>query len=169
MELRMEEPDMQALAGIGSVFPADSRIGSSIKDGDEFSYAVISPDLGLQEPLSAGCLDCASRPLLLSRMERHLRTSEMLTNVEGDSVICVAPSQDPVNGRIEGLRAIHLRKGQSMLLETGSWHWIPFPLGPVPSRFLVVFRSGTGDDDLGFCDLAEVVGIVTQDFSEVSA
>ncbi len=73
--------------------------------------------------------------------------------------MCIAPPQEPVGGTLKGIRAITVRKGQAFILETGAWHWIPFPLGKQPSRFLVVFRRKTGDEDLLFGTLAESVSI----------
>jgi hypothetical protein len=40
-------------------------------------------------------------------------------------------------------------------MEKGAWHGIPFPTGKRPARFLVIFRSGTGREDLQYCDFPE--------------
>jgi hypothetical protein len=129
--------------------------------GQEFSFGLVMDDLELPAPLCAGRLECASRPMVVTRMERHLRTPELLSAVDGDAVLCVAPPQEPKEGRLEGMRALKIRQGQSVLLATGAWHWIPFPAGSGAGscQFLVVFRSGTGDEDLQIIDLAESVGM----------
>jgi hypothetical protein len=148
----------EAMRGIGTALTPAA--GASPGEGAEFSFEIVSPELGLAAPLCAGRLECSPRRMRLTRLERHLRTPEILSAVEGDSIVCVAPPQEPVSGRLEGLRAVLVRKGEAFVLATGAWHWIPFPLGDDPTRFMVIFRAGTGDDDLGFCELAEAVDII---------
>ena len=159
MKLKAVELTSASLTGIGKALSPALAVGSRIVPGEGFSYDVIDGDLGLGASPSAGCLDCGVRSGRLEKMERHLKTPELLVAMEGDSVLCVAPPQEPKKGRLEGVRAIRVRKGQALVLDMGSWHWIPFPEGGRPSRFLVVFRSLTGADDLGFCDFAEPMEI----------
>jgi Ureidoglycolate lyase len=157
MVLIAREASAESLEGVG-LFVTPGR-GQPPEAGAEFSFELAAPDLGMPAGLCAGRLDCVSRPMRLARMERHLRTPEMLSAVDGDAIVCVAPSQKPRGGAITGLRAIILRRGQAMVLATGAWHWIPFPTGAASVRFLVVFRAETGDDDLHFCDLADRAAI----------
>ncbi len=158
-KLQVIELSDEALAGIGRVLSPAVPVGSRIAKGEGFSYDVVFNDIGLGASPSAGCLDCAVRPLWLEKMERHMKTVEFLSAVEGDSIVCVAPPQENASGSLSGIRAVRVRKGQAFVLDTGAWHWIPFPEGKKPSRFLVVFRSLTGSDDLVFCDLAKPVDI----------
>jgi ureidoglycolate lyase len=153
MILKTREAGPESLDGVGILATPASGAGPAA--GAEFSFELAATDLGMPAGLCAGRLDCAARPMSLSRMERHLRTPEMLSAVDGDAVVCVAPPQEPKGGVLEGLRAVRLRRGQSVVLAKGSWHWIPFPTGSANVRFLVVFRTGTGDDDLQICDIEE--------------
>ncbi len=157
MKLQAIRLDDTAMSGIGTFLTPPA--GERPANGADFSFGIVSADLSLSAPLCAGRLECASRKPRVVRLERHLKTPEILSAVDGDSLVCVAPPQEPVSGRLSGMRAILVRKGESILLATGAWHWIPFPVGKTPSLFLVVFRSGTGDDDLGFCELSEAVDL----------
>jgi hypothetical protein len=159
--MRIKAKDISAaeLEGIGRLL--FSPVPAAVKAPDECSFSIIAENLGLTDPCCAGTMDCAPRPRLVTRMERHLKTPEILVAIDGDSVICVAPAQDPVAGSLKGMRVITVRKGQVFILETGAWHWIPYPLGNQPSRFLVVFRQRTGQEDLEIRDLAESVAIDT--------
>ena len=159
MELKTVELNGASMEGIGRALTPIGKIGSLIAAGEGFSYDVIDGDLGLGNSPSAGCLDCGVREGRLAKMERHLKTPELLFAMEGASVLCVAPPQEAVKGKLRGIRAIRVRKGQALILDTGTWHWIPFPEVGVPSRFLVVFRSKTGADDLNFCDLVEPISV----------
>ncbi len=164
MKLVVQSLSQATIEGAGILLSPQE--GRSPVDGSEFSFGLVSSDLGMPASLCAGRLECAARPKILAKMERHLKTPEILTATKGDSILCVAPAQEPRAGRLEGLRALYVHEGQSLMLHTGAWHWIPFPAGASPigeesesTRFLVIFRAGTGDDDLGFCDLAEKVDI----------
>jgi ureidoglycolate hydrolase len=97
--------------------------------------------------------------MVLSRMERHLRTKEALIALGGDAVLCVAPPQESANGKLSGITAVRIHAGQALILETGAWHWIPFPVGDETARFLVIFRSGTGRDDLYYHDFSQSISV----------
>jgi hypothetical protein len=93
--------------------------------------------------------------MVLARLERHLRTREALIALEGEAVFCVAPPQEGSNGGLAGITAVRFCAGQALILETGAWQWIPFPVGEKAARFLVVLRSGTGRDGLYYHDFAQ--------------
>ncbi|MFT3847409.1 MAG: ureidoglycolate lyase [Propionivibrio sp.] len=95
-------------------------------------------------------LECHPRKLRLERMERHHRTREILTTLEGEAAICLAPPQESSSGSLDGVVALRMSAGQSIILEVGAWHWIPFPTTDQTARFQVIFRSETGKDDLDF-------------------
>jgi ureidoglycolate hydrolase len=157
--IRVIDCSSEALARIGQF--CTPMEGPAVAAGQEHSFIVAADELGLAAPLCAGRLECGTRPLRLSKLERHLRTPEFLSAVEGDAVVCAAPPQEPRGGKLADIRAILVRKGQAVVLATGAWHWIPYPLQKGGCRFLVVFRRGTGDDDLHFCELSESVEIDT--------
>jgi mannose-6-phosphate isomerase-like protein (cupin superfamily) len=153
MDLIAGELSDEALRGIGRVLTPRNR--PQVPAGEEFRYDQTLRDIGLAGPLSSGSLECAPRPKTLVKMERHLKTAEVLVALDGDAVVCLAPPQEPAGGRLQGLTAVRVRAGESFVMETGAWHWIPYPAGSRTVRFLVVFRNATGDDDLHFVDLAE--------------
>ena len=153
MTLTAQPASAMSLAGVAIL--ATPAAGLSPQAGAEFTYESAAADLGMPAGLCAGRLNCASRAMKVVRMEMHTKTPELLSAVDGDAVICLAPPQEPKAGRLEGLRAVLVRQGQSIVLAAGAWHWIPFPVGKANVRFLVVFRGATGQDDLNYCELAE--------------
>jgi ureidoglycolate hydrolase len=153
MDVKAVELSDEALRGIGRVLTPRER--QAVDAGAEFHYAQTNGSLGLEAPLSSGSLECAPRPQRLSRMERHLKTPELLVALDGDATVCVAPPQEAAEGTLQGITAVKMRAGEVMILERGAWHWIPYPHGRRTVRFLVVFRASTGQDDLHFCDLVE--------------
>lgn len=155
MKLISEAVSDDALQGIGRLLSSNGSVEQLRDAPEDFSYNVVSSELGLCDALSAGRLDCQVRDLSLSKLERHMQTPEMLFAMEGDSVICVAPPQQPKDGTLKDVKAVRVVKGQALILDPGAWHWIPFPTGKQATCFLVVFRARTGADDLDFCDLAQ--------------
>ena len=152
MELTVVAASTGALKGIGHMLTPERW--DVPEKGSEYTYADIDLDLGLVPPCSAGALESVPRPMILTRMERHLRTREALVALEGDAVVCVAPPQESMNSGLTGITAVRIHAGQALILETGAWHWIPFPVSDRTARFLVIFHSGTGRDDLYYQDLA---------------
>jgi hypothetical protein len=151
MELRVVDLSKESLKGIGHLLTPGRWVAP--EKGMEYSYTDIEADLGLLQPCSAGALESVPRPMVLGRMERHKLTREALIALDGEAVLCIAPPQESVNGEISGITAVKIRAGQALILETGAWHWIPFPVGNGTARFLVIFHSGTGKDDLYYQDL----------------
>jgi ureidoglycolate hydrolase len=156
MDLRIVDLSESALEGVGRMVSPERWLLPG--PGEDYSYVDTLGDLELEAPLCSGVLDCAPRPIELKKMERHLRTREMLVALEGEAIVCVAPPQEPAEGGLSGIAALRVVAGQGFIMERKAWHWIPFPVGKAHARFLVVFRSGTGKDDLYFCDLPAPIG-----------
>ena len=157
MQLIIKDLTQEALAGIGWFLT--ERQESRLDSDEGFRYRDVVGDLQLNAPLSSGLLECYPRELRLDRMERHHRTREILVALEGEVAICLAPPQEKSSGSLDGVVALRMLAGQSIILEVGSWHWIPFPTTSQTARFQVIFRSETGKDDLDFYDFPHPVGI----------
>jgi hypothetical protein len=157
MKLKVVDLSGESLKGIGHMLTPETW--SLPERGQDYWYADTDADLGLPPPCSAGALESVPRPMILGRMERHLRTKEALIALEGEAVLCVAPSQESADGGLSGIIALRMRAGQAIIMDTGAWHWIPFPIGRSSARFLVVFRSGTGKDDLHFHDFTHAIPV----------
>jgi ureidoglycolate hydrolase len=157
MKLQVVDLSRESLEGIGHMLTPETWTAPGT--GQEYSYIDTDTDLGLPSPISTGALESVPRPMVLGRMERHLRTREALIALEGDAVLCLAPPQESVNGELVRITAVRMRAGQAIIMNTGAWHWIPFPIGRKSVRFLVVFRSGTGKDDLHYHDFAQGIPV----------
>lgn len=151
MDLRITDLSVEALKGIGWMLTPNLWV--SPNPGEDYTYSDTNSDIGLEAPCSSGVIECAPRPKRLNRMERHVRTREALVSLGGEAIVCAAPPQESADGGLSGIMAFRVRPGQAFIMERGAWHWIPFPVGESPARFLVIFRSGTGKDDLHYQDL----------------
>ena len=133
--------------------------GPSPSPAEDYSWVTVIPELDMPGKLCVGSLECRARAMRLAKLERHVKTAELLSAVDGDAVLCLAPPQEPARGSLSGLRAVYLRRGSSVVLHPGVWHGIPFPAGSANVRLMVVFRALTGEDDLDFFELEEAVDI----------
>jgi len=157
VEIRTSDLSEQALKGIGQILTPAKRV---VPGPDaEHSYFDTVDDLQLGAPCSAGVVECRPRPKVLRRMERHLHTREALVALEGEAIVCLAPPQDPGATGLAGIVALKVKTGQAFILEVGAWHGSPFPVGRKAARLLVIFRSGTGRNDLEFHDLPQALPV----------
>ena len=131
-----------------------------LADQEEFVYWGKVAELMVGNRVSTGVLVCHTRDRIVEEMERHVRTPEILVVLKGNGVVCMAePESEPGADRIEGIAAFIVRQGWAFVMKAATWHWIPFPLDSREVKFLVVFASGTEDDDLEIKKLAEPVSI----------
>jgi hypothetical protein len=157
MDIRTVDLSEQALKGIGLLLTPARRLAP--EPDAETSYFDTVDDLGLGAPCSSGVVEGRPRPKILRRVERHHQTREVLVALEGEAISCLAPPQEPGAAGLQGMVAVRIKPGQALVLETGAWHGSPFPVGRKPARLLVIFRSGTGRNDLEFRDLPEPVRV----------
>ena len=151
MEIMTVDLSEHVLKGIGYLLTPAKRIPP--EPGAEHSYFDTMDDLQLGAPCSAGVVECRPRPKMLRRLERHRHIREVLVALEGEAIACLAPPQQAAGTGLDGIVAVRVKRGQAFILEEGAWHGIPVPVGRKPARFLVIFRSGTGRNDLEYHDL----------------
>lgn len=88
------------------------------------------------------------RPYVLTRMERHVKTVEVVIALNKGVIVPLAPTGDlkEVENQI---KAFYLPAGQGLIINEGVWHLAPFPLEET-AEVLVLFADGTGANDLEF-------------------
>ena len=133
--------------------------GAQLAPAEGFAYGLTLADLPMSEHLCIGLLVCEHRPAVVSKLERHVKTAEILAALEGDSLLCVAAGGLEKDALAAGAAAFHVPQGAALVMRPGTWHWIPFPVGDRSSRFLVIFRKETGEDDLDYAELFEPLEI----------
>ncbi len=132
--------------------------GKPMADNEEYLYWGKVSELKMSETASTGVLVPKRREPVVSQLERHVKTPEILAALEGDSLLCVAkPSRK--SDEIEGVQAFLVRQGDAFAMHPGTWHWVPFPINGETCKFLVTFASGTEDEDLVVKSLPEAIKI----------
>lgn len=97
--------------------------------------------------------------LVCERMFRHATHTQALLVLDVDAVIAVAPAGADLArpGEIDQVRAFSLRPLDALVLDRGTWHWGPFPVGDeavhlynVQGRF---YERDNDSVDLSSCGL----------------
>lgn len=112
--------------------------------------------LSADGPVGVGILKVSRREFVVPKLERHVKTAEMLVPMKGDSILVVGKGTIKPDGEPEQMDAFYLKGEQIVIMDVGTWHWLPFPLDN-EAFLVVVFRSSTPEDDLEFHELMEVV------------
>lgn len=147
---RLEPVELNAENFKAYGYVISSGQGQPASDNDEFKYWGKVSRLYMSETASTGVLIGKKRDTVVTKLERHVRTPEILVAVEGDCVICVA-NQD--------VQAFYVKQGDAFALYEGTWHWIPYPVDRENCKLLVIFAEGTEDNDLEVKVLDEEVRI----------
>lgn len=125
-----------------------------IEPAKEFNFMLTAQEIALAPLCCTGILTCAPRALQVVQMERHVDSSEILVALDGDFYLVVAPADDGLHSN-EHIQTFILKRGQAIALKPRTWHWIPFPTEKTECRVLILFKDGTGDNDLHFRKLTE--------------
>lgn len=132
--------------------------GDPLAKNEELTYWSKVAQFDMGPHLSTGVLFAHNRPAVIKSMERHTRTPEVLVATEGETVICFAkPSKQ--GDEIKDIQAFRIKQGTGIIMYTGTWHWVGFPIEGLKSTFLVMFAADTESDDLEIKDLPEQVEV----------
>jgi hypothetical protein len=106
-----------------------------------------------------GVCEVVQRPARVSRMERHVRTSEFVAPMNGNLLVPIAlRTTEATPGK--GLLAVRVGIGEGLMLHPGVWHWAGYP-DQARVRFWVIFRRLTAKEDLEIARLPEPVAITS--------
>lgn len=141
MNISVEVLTPEKFAPYGQVITRNSIL--PIEDGNEFSFELTSEGVEVGSSVCTGLLSCKSRPMIITQMEAHQRSSEVLVALRGDMVLAVAPAD-----HFGEVKAFSFQEGDAVAMKVGTWHWIPFPVGDTDTLAMVLFADKTGDDDL---------------------
>lgn len=81
---------------------------------------------------------------VVSGMERHLRTPEILIPIDVPFDLPLVRDGEPE----EQVRAFRVRPGQAVVIEPAVWHGACLPVDAPQARYFVIFRRGTPHQDV---------------------
>jgi ureidoglycolate lyase len=109
-----------------------------------------------QEPMKFGFMIPRERPWHVDWFERHLKGTQSFLPLGGQSMIVLAPPNDPFDSpavpKVEDARAFLLDGTRGINLKLGTWHWTPFPV-TAGAAFAILVRQDAAADDLNMIDL----------------
>lgn len=160
-ELSVTQASVQSFARFGAFVAASE--GAPFEGGSVSSYR---EKAGLIDAgggrISVGVLNLKTRPLTFCELERHVSTPELLVAVKGDVAFPVAPANHPGSyPDVHAVEAFRLNQGEAVIMDTGVWHGLPFPLGE-SATLLVIFREDTPARDFELSNLTEQQGTLFQ-------
>ena len=128
-------------------------------DNEEIKYWSRTSEFKIDGTTSTGILCANKREMIVKTLERHINTIEAMVALEGDSILCVGKKSVGEDEEIEGIQAFHIKQGDAFYMNEGTWHWAPYPVNSLESKFLVMFASGTEDNDLQVKQLSNEINI----------
>lgn len=112
-------------------------------------------NLDVEKP-QVSFLSVKKRELILDKIERHVKLTEVFIPLEGISVFPVAPPRDLKNPKAEVPRdeiaAFLLDGSKGIVMKKGTWHWPPFPITE-RATFAVILEKDTLKGDLDIKDV----------------
>jgi ureidoglycolate hydrolase len=114
--------------------------------------------------IDVGWVTMRRRPLVITQMERHFKTVEVVIPLDDVMVLPVAIGRnfgdEIIIPKPEDVKGFYLRPGQMFTYNPGSWHFGGFPLNKEEASFIVLCRKGTADDDVVMQEIADVDEII---------
>lgn len=114
-------------------------------DNKEFTFTSDVFVFSAQLEMSVGILTAYRREIKIDCLEAHDETEEMLFQLENDAVIFLAQANSP-----EDIHGFFFKQGEAIVLNPGTWHWVPFPDRDAQCKTIVIFKKGTGENDSKF-------------------
>ena len=156
-EIALESVHGQAFAPFGELL--NGTAGTPLADSDEMTYWGGITKFDFPPKLSSGFLKSRNTSLVVSQLERHTKTGEILVALNSDAIICMATAQSDIQGKDATLGAFLVKQGEAIKMHRGTWHWLPIPVGSDEAHFLVLFADGTESGDLEVVELSEPVRV----------
>lgn len=105
---------------------------------------------------SFGLLESYSQDKVFSCLERHSQTEEIMVIRSGSGVIVFAQAGDNPNNKPI---ALQVNPGDVFAIFPGTWHGLVSTTNCSKVEALVIFKTGTEDNDVDFRELDEKIEI----------
>lgn len=115
---------------------------------------------GQMQNVSTGLMTCKKRKFILTTMEKHDNTPEIMVNLGGDAVLILAEKDyDFKTNNSSKIQAFWIKKGDAYVIDPGVWHFASYPIEKEKVDYLIIFKKGTEDTDVKNEDLEEPLEI----------
>lgn len=143
MKIKIGEATTESFRKFGSVFKAPR--GTPLAVSNLFRYWSDVARYTIEGETEIGwCTVFQQSAMMVSGLERHLQTPELLIPVDAPFVLPVLKDGDPA----EKLEAFRVEVGEAVVIGDGVWHAPCIPVGKKESSYFVIFRRGTPSEDV---------------------
>ncbi len=104
--------------------------------------------------VSINLLTAIERDFVCQKFESHSHTTETILPLTGGLIVAGISAGEVT---CERLQAFYVPVGMGVSWAPGVWHYAPYPIGS-DATCAVIFRQGTGSDDVEFAELPEEMG-----------
>ena len=151
-QVKVEKLTEAAFAPFGALLTTEGR--SFGGEAGMYKWYEKQASVDGAEIVSVNLLTAIERDFVCRKFESHTRTTEIILPLTGGLVVAGIPQGDVI---IKRLRAFYVPVGMGVCWSAGAWHYAPYPIGG-DATCAIIFRHGTGADDVQFAELAEEVG-----------
>lgn len=137
--------------GMGA-FIANNTDTQGLKPSNQSEIQTFYGKLGImecKEAIEFGLCIAKNRPIRITQLEQHAKSSELLVALSGDFISPVSPSIIK-DGRmipdIDKVIAVRVNQGEGIIFNVGIWHWTPYPVEDT-ATILVAFKKNTPEED----------------------
>lgn len=145
--------DLSAESFEGYGYVISQQYGEPLADNEAFTYWDKIAELEIETPISTGIVEGHQEDFTVNVVERHVETPEILVALSGDFVALLG-KPDNSTGEVKELKAFYVKQGEAIALSKGTWHSPPIAVEE-RCKALVIFKSGTPDNDLEEVELEE--------------
>jgi ureidoglycolate hydrolase len=153
----------EAFSKYGKLFPIKYTEKEPVEDSENLTawLDVMGFDGGSARTVIM--LTVKRRPMVLTQMERHVKTIEWWTMINGRCVAAFAEGKNPNNPDegpdMDKVVAFYMDGVAAYITNAGTWHWPAFPVTDTATQ-LVDVKVGTVENDIDIKPLAASVRIV---------
>jgi ureidoglycolate lyase len=151
-KVKVEKLTDAAFAPFGSILTTEGR--KFVGPEGMFQWYEKQSCVEGAESVSVNLLTAIERDFVCQKFEAHTRTTETLLPLTGGMIVAGIPAGDVT---CERLRAFYVPVGKGVSWAVGAWHFAPYSIGG-DATCAIIFRHGTGGDDVVFADLPEEMG-----------
>lgn len=152
-KVKLEKLTEKSFSPFGDILTTEGRDYG----GEEGMYKWYEKQSSVEgaEVVSINLLTAIKRDIVCQKFESHSKTTETLLPLTGGMIVFGIPAGEVTPER---LHAFYVPVGMGVSWAPGAWHYAPYPIGG-DATCAIIFRHGTGSDDVVFAELPEEIGL----------
>lgn len=151
MSIKSKRISSQNFRKFGSV--VNSPSGRPTSEAADYKFWSDIADYKIEGETEIGiCTVYRQKENVITGMERHLKTPEILIPIDGAFVLPLLIDGDDISDS----EAFRVNIGEAVKINDGVWHGACLPADKVESSYFVIFRKGTPHSDVEKKDISPI-------------